>query len=462
MSRMSSQRRTQMWQAIIPAYLVLCVIFGGSSIVGPLANTLLQLLALPLLWFAAIARPDVPMTATGRQLTLLTTLIVAVFIIQLIPLPPSLWSMLPGRTAIVEGYRLLDIPLPYLPISLVPNRTLASLLWLLPSMAILFGMLRLGAFNTRMMVWALGAVTCASVLLGAVQLAGGAQSPAYLYEHNSVGVATGFFTNPNHFGTLMLMVVPLLAALVAAELDRRGNRKQTSAVIVMAGAMVALLLVGIVITRSLAAIGLSVPVAAASFFIIRWRRKSVPLWIMPVVSIATALALVAVVVEPFDNDLTSSGARSDQLSRYTKYVKTVHAIGDFMPVGTGFGTMPIVYHLYEDPAATIRTYASHTHSDPLEVILDAGVPGLILILLFALGWGLRTITIWRSTETDGFMRAATIASAAAMAHSFVDYPLRTAADGAVFMAMLALMAGARERMLASRRTSSDAVRHLAA
>lgn len=460
--RMSSRSRTRLLQAVIPAYLVLCVMFGGSGIVGPFANALLQILAIPLLWFAVMTRMDVPLTATGRQLVLLVVLIGLVFAIQLVPLPGGLWSGLPGRKSIVEGYRLLGMPLPAMPISLMPNRTLAALLWLLPPLAVLLGMLRLGGFNIRLLVWCLGAVSCVSVLLGAVQLAGGEASPAYLYERNSVGVATGFFTNPNHFGTLMLMVVPLLAAVLAAEFDRRRNHKQTSAIIMVAVAMLALLLVGIVITRSLAAIGLSVPVAAASFFIVRWRHKRVPIWVLPLVGIATAAALVTSVVEPFDNDLTSSSARTEQLSRYTKYVRTLDAIGDFMPMGSGIGTMPFVYHLYENPTETIRTYASHTHSDPLEVVLDAGLPGLLLLVLFAVGWSWRTIAIWRSPDTDGFTRAATIASAAAMAHSFVDYPLRSTADAAVFVAMLALMAGARERRVAGSRETSGSVRHLVA
>lgn len=460
--RMSTRNRTWLLQAVVPAYLVLCVMFGGSSIVGPFANALLQLLAIPLLWFALMTRMDVPLTATGRQLVLLIFLISLLFAVQLIPLPPSWWAGLPGRQEIAEGYRLLGMPLSSMPISLMPNRTLAALLWLLPPLAVLLGMLRLGAFNIRFIAWCLGVVTCASVLLGAIQLAGGEASPAYLYKRNSVGVATGFFTNPNHFGTLMLMVVPLLAALLAAEFDRRRSRKQTSAVVIAAVGMLILLIVGIVITRSLAAIGLSVPVAAASFFVVRWRHKRVPVWVLPLVGIVTAAALVIVVIEPFDNDLTSSSARTEQLSRYTKYVRTLDGISDFMPIGTGIGTTPFVYHLYEDPAKTTRTYASHTHSDPLELMLDGGGAGLLLMLLFVVGWGWRTVAIWRSADIDGFTRAATIASAAAMAHSFVDYPLRSTADAAVFAAMLALMAGARERSVASASEASGNVRHLTA
>lgn len=462
MARMTSNQRTKILQAIIPIYLVLCVMFGGASAAGALANAFLQLFAIPILWAAAVTRADRPLTPALRQLILFAALVVLVFAIQLTPLPPAIWTRLPGRAIIADGYRLLGLPLPYLSVSLMPYRTLAALLGLLPVAAVLFGMVRLGAFHPRLIAWYLGAIACLSVLLGAVQLAGGPYSPPYVYERSSFGVAAGFFANANHFGTLMLMTIPLLAAALGGALDRRGDRKRTSAIVVSACAMIVLLLVGTVITRSLAAIGLLLPVAAGSFCIVRWRHGHTPRWIMPVMAVLVAGVLVTVAVEPFDNDLTTTTARTTQLSRYTKYVNTLKAIPDYLPIGAGIGTMPFVYHLYENPAEVTRTYPSHTHSDPLEIMLDAGIPGMVLIVLFVVGWGWRTVAIWRAQEPDGFARAATIASGAAMAHSFVDYPLRTTADAAVFVAMIALMAGAQAGTIASQRKPENAARHMTA
>lgn len=460
--RLSSQRRTQLLQAVIPAYLVLCIVLGGASAAGALANAALQLLAIPLLWFALTVREASPLPGQARALLFLLALLVLLLVLQLVPLPPQIWAALPGRERIAEGYRLLGIGLPYQPLSLVPERTLGALLWLLPAIGVLFGMFRLGAFNARLIAWALGATACASVLLGAMQLAGGTGSPAYIYERTNYGVATGFFANANHFGTLMLMTVPLLAAMLGASMIKAANRKRTSAIAVVTSSMILLLFVGIVITRSLAAIGLLLPIAAGSFCVVRWRQRRMPIWIIPMIVVLMGAVLATVAVEPFDNDLTTSSARTTQLSRYNKYVTTISAIGDYFPAGAGFGTMPTVYHLYEDPAKVTRTFASHTHSDPLEILLDAGLPGALLMLLFAAWWGWRVVVIWRAEEPNGFARAATIATGAAIAHSFVDYPLRTAADAAVFAAMLALMAGAQERTVASRREASRSVRHLSA
>src|SRR5690349_15991711 len=127
--RLSSQRRTQLLQTAVPAYLVLCILLGGASAAGALANTLLQLLAIPLLWFAFTIEEAAPMPRAGRPLLLLLALLVLLIALQLVPLPPGIWSALPGRERIAEGYRLLGMNLPYLPVSLVPKRTWAALLW---------------------------------------------------------------------------------------------------------------------------------------------------------------------------------------------------------------------------------------------------------------------------------------------------------------------------------------------
>jgi O-antigen ligase len=89
------------------------------------------------------------------------------------------------------------------------------------------------------------------------------------------------------------------------------------------------------------------------------------------------------------------------------------------------------------------TYVNHVHSDWIEIVLETGIFGLALLLAFLAWWTSRAIAIWRASEPDHFARAATIASAAVIAHSLVDYPLRTAAIAAMFAACCAMMAGRR-------------------
>jgi hypothetical protein len=80
--------------------------------------------------------------------------------------------------------------------------------------------------------------------------------------------------------------------------------------------------------------------------------------------------------------------------------------------------------------------------------------------LFLFWWGRRAVAVWGSSNVDHYARAATIASAAILAHSVVDYPLRTAAISAVFAMCLALMAQPRRGTLVEPARGDRKGRHL--
>ncbi|MGQ0559949.1 MAG: O-antigen ligase family protein, partial [Sphingosinicella sp.] len=229
----------------------------------------------------------------------------------------------------------------------------------------------------------------------------------------------------------------------------------------LAGALL-VVFVGIGVNRSLAAIGLSVPVLAASGLMIWMRKRPLPLWGFAAVALLLAGSVAAAFSAPFGNNLTSEEARNSQDSRFTAFKTTLRATGDFLPLGSGIATFPDIYRRYEDPQAIDRFYMNHAHSDYLELALETGVPGMILILLFLLWWGGRTLAVWRTEEASPFARAASIASAAILAHSLVDYPLRTAAIGALFAACCGLMAETRDRTRVKERIRAGDARHLSA
>ena len=119
---------------------------------------------------------------------------------------------------------------------------------------------------------------------------------------------------------------------------------------------------------------------------------------------------------------------------------TIEAAKAYMPFGSGMGTFVPVYAMYEKPAdALMDAYVNRAHNDVLELWLESGVFGLILIALF-LAWVTRASwALWRPEGAGAsgidllLARAATLIVALLAAHSFVDYPLRTGA-------MMALMA----------------------
>ena len=69
--------------------------------------------------------------------------VVLVPVLQLVPLPPQVWTILPGRAEVAEAYKAAGMSLPFLPISLEPLTTLRSLLSLLPAIAVFLGVFSL-------------------------------------------------------------------------------------------------------------------------------------------------------------------------------------------------------------------------------------------------------------------------------------------------------------------------------
>ena len=102
--------------AIAPVYLFLCLLLGGSA-QGIFANMILQLLGLGLIAWAALTTPRQEGGREQIQLFWLIMIALALLAIQLIPLPPAVWTHLGGRNVIADGYRILGMATPWLPLS---------------------------------------------------------------------------------------------------------------------------------------------------------------------------------------------------------------------------------------------------------------------------------------------------------------------------------------------------------
>jgi O-antigen ligase len=122
------------------------------------------------------------------------------------------------------------------------------------------------------------------------------------------------------------------------------------------------------------------------------------------------------------------------------YRIAAQAAAEVFPAGSGAGSFSRVYALHERPAEFQGAYVNHAHNEYLEIALEFGLPGIVLLALFLWWWATRAFAIWRSPASSAFAQAATVASAAIMAHSLVDFPLRNAAIAGVFAASVALMA----------------------
>ncbi len=428
-------------EAIGPAYLFLCLVAGGS-VQGIWANMFLQLLGLALIVWAAMAGRDA-FSVPARQLLLIVLAGLGLIVLQLVPLPPSVWTGLGGRNSLAAGYRVLGIAAPSLPLSLSPYDTFGALVALLPPLGMLCAMIRLKAYRPSWLAAALIAATFCGILLGAMQVASTEPdlSPFYLFAESSFGLATGFFANANHMATLLVASLPFLAALLAAARRLSPQRYSALAAILAGAALV--IVVGIFLNGSLAGYLLILPVVVASMLIVLPARSQARRWLAALGTVGLIAAVVALETSSIRPARLGAEAATSVGSRQEILTTTWAAARDMMPFGSGVGTFRPVYRLYEDPDRVTATYVIHAHNDYAELLLETGLPGFVLMLLFLAWWGAAVWRVWGSAEAGPYARAASIASAAILAHSLVDFPLRTAAISAVFAMCVALLADRR-------------------
>src|SRR3546814_415107 len=191
---------------------------------------------------------------------------------------------------------------------------------------------------------------------------------------------------------------------------------------------------GLILSASLIALALLVPVLIASIAMFRRRKRRISrIWALAL-GLLALLYVGVVSFTSFQNAYIWEEAVAGPNSRHGAVGTSIGAAVDFQPLGSGIGTFADVYRRYEEAGAVDRIYLNHVHNDYVELLLEMGLPGLALIVAFLLWWVRRTHAIWLSNESGPLQRAATIASAAILVQSAVGYPLRTAALSAVFAA----------------------------
>jgi O-antigen ligase len=445
-------------QIVAPLYLFLCLILGGSA-QGVWGNMVLQLVGIAIIGWAALAPAEEPLVQPARQLLWIILLGLVIVALQLVPLPASLWTGLGGRQQVAAGYRILGINLPALPISLTPYKSLDTLLGIIPGLAIFCAIVRLKAYRGSFMALALLAGAVAGILLGTLQVTSAvpAESPWYLYTETNVGAAVGFFANANHMASLLLITLPFLAALAAAA--RGANIQRYSAFIALTAGTGLVILVGIALNGSLAAFGLALPVLLASILIVIRVPRTLKAGTLILAVILLAAAIIGLGRSSIGSTTLSQDAQSSAQSRQEIVKTSFTSIRDYSPWGSGLGSFRQVYAMHEDLSGITPTYVIHAHNDYVELILELGLAGIVLIVLFLMWWVVTVRRTWLTTESGPFARAASIASAAVLAHSLVDFPLRTAAVSAAFGMCLALLADRRPPQAADA-TDIRPTRHL--
>ena len=441
-------------QAVLPGYVLLCLLLGGSA-QGMWGNAFLQLGAIALLAWAALTSQAQAIPRAGRSLLAIVFVVLMLFIVQLVPLPPDLWMELPDRAQFAAGFEILGMQPPWLPISQSPYDTATTAVTLLPPLAVLVAMLRLRSWSVRWMFAAIVIGGAISIALGILQITSGADT-WYFYQRTNLGSAVGVFANGNHLATLMLVALPVLAALIVGRWRSRSKASQRAFTLALAAMSVAGVAIGFLINGSAAMLLIGPAVIAAVALLAL--QPSPRLLRLGIAAVALLLLMGAGSIILMGKDLPVRGTEASIDTRSDFWTKSLHAIQDQMPVGSGFGTFQQTYRRYEDFGAVDRWYVNHAHNDFLEIALEGGIAAVILLVLFLVWWFLRAREAWFAPGGTVEQRAASIASAAIILHSAFDYPLRTAAIAAVMATCLAVLCGA-VGTIRSKQDEDEPVRH---
>jgi hypothetical protein len=356
-----------------------------------------------------------------------------------------------------------------MPISVLPRATWLSALSLLPPLAVFLGTLLLGYRERRLLCILLLGIGILSAFMGLSQVAQGPQSTLRFFEITNPSEAVGFFANRNHFAALLYSLTLFSAVWVieaAAGVNAERGRLDTAWMAGVAASLVVLVIIlaGLAMARSRAGLVLTIVALFGAFALAVTDQRTAsgattPARLTPAKLMMGAIILAVILVVQYALYRILQRFDIDPLedARIVFARNTFAAAKAYMPVGSGMGTFPSVYALFEKPQdALIDVYANRAHNDVLELALEAGVVGLGIAIVFVAWLATRSVKVWvgRDLTLSGIdlslARAATLVVALIIAHSLVDYPLRTGA----IMGLLAFACGLLvEPMSADEKTS---------
>lgn len=403
--------------------LAVALFLGGGNWLYPLQRLVVELAAvLVLAWFCL--RPwRMPAGIAAKCMIALLTATMLLLLVQLVPLPASIWHSLPGRGTQLALFTALGTADRSAPISFVPDGTRDTIAFFLVPLAMFVATMRLGRDLQKRLLQ----ITAMFCVLNGLMVVMQFQGFSWLTLYSTYGrPGSGLFANKNHSAAFLVTAMPAVVWSImngwpdVAVTTRRWIATAATGFLsltvfgCLSRAGLGLLPIGVAICGSLI-----VPRAPAK------GRAAL------VVGALAVLMLLLVVVLPRTAVVGQALARFDAQSdlRYQFWPVVIEGIKTYFPAGSGFGTFQPVFAALEPLSIVKPTYVNHAHSDYLEIALEGGIAGVALIAGFIMWLAATTVARFRVCRPGraGFAPIL-IASAGVtelLLHSILDYPLRT-------------------------------------
>lgn len=421
-SRQRDMRFTSNLSLILLAGLLVVLWLAGGASREDVTGQIVSRTAASMAMVIAVLFARLPRIREASGAALILSAAILLCVAQLIPLPPGIWRALPGRAVFANP--LISQPDLWRPLSLVPGATVNALFSVVVPLAVLVVATGIREQQKRLIPVIVLTVIVLALLVGLLQFTGAQIVNPFV--NGSPGAVDGMIANRNHFA-LFLAIGLLIAPVWGVS---TGNASRVRAPIALG--LVLLIVLTILASGSRAGIGLGVIALILGLAISRRGLKSAlrryPRWTMHAIGAGVVVLIVVFVLASFATDRAVSINRLVEMDASedlrTRALPTVlSTIQIYFPVGTGLGSFDPIFRMHEPFALLNPTYFNHAHNDFLEIILTAGLPGLILMCA-SIGWWLwRSVRAWYGEPTLPKLGSATLALI--LTASVVDYPART-------------------------------------
>lgn len=413
--------------ALLLALLAVLWLAGGASRADVAGQVVVRVAAWGALIGAALFAPRPQDARNMRPVAWLLAFAVALVAVQLIPLPAEIWLRLPGH-AVLTGAVPPGVPQPWRSWTMTPGATSNALSALVVPVAVLVLMAAMRPAERAALPVVLLAMVAIATLVGLLQVSGARLSNPFV--NDTIGQISGIFANRNHFAVFLAC-----GCLLAPAWAFLGKRRALWRGLLALGLMV-LFVLTILATGSRAGMLTAVLAVLIALTMVRHELRRqlarAPRWAFPVL-IAGVLAIMAAVVFA---SIAANRAESihrtfavdvgtDMRSRGLPVV--LEMIRTYLPLGSGVGGFDPMFRMHEPLTLLKPTYFNHAHNDFLELVLDAGVPGGLLLAGALLWWLSASIRVWRVNggAATGTARLGSAILLLLIVASAFDYPLRT-------------------------------------
>ncbi len=365
-------------------------------------------------------------------------------ILYLIPISLEFWQKLPYRShyqPILEWVIQQTGELPWLGLSLIPQKTFHALIAITPLLAIFLATTGLERKQLKAIIYIFLLAAGFQAAWGIIQHSSGSAA-FYRLERSPIGSAIGGYLNRDHFSVLLYLATPISMGLLFSSFQHHADTdddKSTAPMITKL--LLSILIIMLIATTILAASRAGIFLIFLAF-IISLVVFSKNLSIFKSAGIAFVLAGIASVILssigiiPVINRFIALDPFED--GRAIIFKTTIEGIKAFFPIGSGPSTFQEVFRNFQ--AYDDVGFTNHAHNDYLELLFETGLVGAVwgsmALIVFLSGWWFILKVKW--DELKFIKMGAGISTTLFLLHGLVDFNFHTPANALAWCFLAAI------------------------